>query len=69
LPNRFDGRDDAGMENVVSHIQNEPRFYLLTENPDRSYEMWLRGRLRNCDSAPAGGNFGSISVTRFSCGR
>jgi hypothetical protein len=68
LPRGFTARDTADMEAVVRQIENEPRFYLLTENPDRGYENWLAGRLASrCGSGPMEQTFGYIWVTRFVC--
>jgi 4-amino-4-deoxy-L-arabinose transferase-like glycosyltransferase len=69
LPNRLADREDDDMKRVAGQIENEPRFYLLMRNPDRSYEMWLKKRLDRCESAHVGGDFGNLSVTRFTCRR
>jgi mannosyltransferase len=68
LPNLFNGRGNKGMDNIARQLQSESRFFLLTENPDRSYEMWLLGRLGSrCRSETAGQRFGYIWITRFTC--
>jgi hypothetical protein len=68
LPSAFNGRDNADMENIARQLENEPRFFLLTGNPDRRYEMWLGGRLGlRCRSEQVERNFGYVWLTRFSC--
>jgi len=68
LPNLFNGRGNEDLDNIAKQLQGESRFFLLTENPDRSYEMWLLGRLGSgCRSETAGRGFGYIWISRFTC--
>jgi mannosyltransferase len=68
LPNLFSGRGNKDLDNIAAQLQSEPRFFLLTENPDRSYEMWLLGRLRpGCRTETTGPRFGYLWITRFTC--
>jgi 4-amino-4-deoxy-L-arabinose transferase-like glycosyltransferase len=62
LPNLFDGRGNKDMESIARQLQSEPRFFLLTGNSDRSYEMWLLGRL-----APRCRSDRYFWVVRFTC--
>jgi hypothetical protein len=68
LPNFFNGIGNPGMESVARQLATESRFFLVTENPDRSYEMWLLGRLGSqCRSQTTGSRFGYLWVVRFTC--
>jgi hypothetical protein len=73
LPNFFNGvvnRDmvSRDMESIAARLETESRFFLVTENPDRSYEMWLLGRLGSrCRSQTTGSSFGYLWVVRFTC--
>jgi mannosyltransferase len=68
LPNVFNGRGNKNMDDIASQLQSESRFFLVTENPDRSYEMWLLGRLRpGCRSETTGPRFGYLWIARFTC--
>lgn len=71
LPNGFNGRPGAEMENIVKQLRHNPRFYLVTENPDRGYEMWLLGALgsagSHCTTLSTGNRFGYLWITRFLC--
>jgi len=70
LPNRFNGTDNVSMEAVVRKVENVPAFYLVTEDPSRSYELWLRGRLGSrCVSHDADPNFGYVWIVKFACNR
>jgi len=71
LPNAFSGHDYADLENVAGQLENEPRFFLLTENADRTYETWLLGRLGSrCRSEQRGRErFAEVWLTRFTCER
>jgi hypothetical protein len=68
LPNLFNGRGNKDLDDIARRLQSESRFFLFTENPDRSYEMWLLGRLGSgCRSETTGQRFGYIWITRFTC--
>jgi len=71
LPNAFDGRGGADLDNIAAQLENEPRFFLLTAKPNRNYEMWLQGRLGSrCRSGSLRveeRNFGYIRLTQFAC--
>jgi mannosyltransferase len=68
LPNLFDGRGDKDMDGIATQLQSESRFFLLTENPDERYEMWLMGRLgHQCRTETTGQHFGYLWITRFTC--
>ena len=71
LPNAFSGRDEADLEYVARQLEDEPRFFLLTENGDRTYETWLLGRLGSrCKSEQRGRErFAEVWLTRFTCDR
>jgi hypothetical protein len=71
LPNAFNGKANSEMEKIARELLSERRFFLVTENPDRSYEMWLLGAMEaggaRCESETTGNRFGYLWVTRFSC--
>jgi len=68
LPNFFNGIANRDMERIGRQLATESRFFLVTENPDRSYEMWLLGRLGSqCRSQTTGSRFGYLWVVRFTC--
>jgi hypothetical protein len=68
LPHVFAGRDTADLENVAEQLKNERRFFFLSDKPDRSYELWLLGRLDSrCKAEPVEQNFGLIRLARFTC--
>jgi hypothetical protein len=71
LPNAFSGGSNPKMEEIARELRPEPRFFLVTENPDRSYEMWLLGTMQaggaHCASETTGSRFGYLWVTRFNC--
>jgi hypothetical protein len=68
LPHVFAARDTADLENVAEQLKNERRFFLLSDKPDRSYEVWLLGRLGSrCKSELVARDFGYIWLARFTC--
>jgi mannosyltransferase len=68
LPHAFAGSDTADLENVAEQVKNERRFFFLNDKPDRSYELWLLGRLGpRCKSEPVEQSFGLIRLARFTC--
>ena len=68
LPNFFNGAGNPNLEIIARQLETEPRFSCVTENPDRSYEMWLLGRLGSrCRSQTTGSRFGYLWVVRFTC--
>jgi mannosyltransferase len=71
LPNAFSGASNPDMERIARELRPEKRFFLVTENPDRSYEMWLLGAMQadgaRCKSQTTGNRFGYLWVTRFEC--
>ncbi len=71
LPNVFDGAANPYMERIAQQLRKEPRFFFLTENPNRRYEMWLLGAMasagKHCGSDDFGTRFGNLYVSRFTC--
>lgn len=67
LPHAFSGSDSEDLETVVRQLRNEPRFFLLTENPDQSYAMWLAGKLGPRCQLGQQAAFGYLWLTRFAC--
>lgn len=68
LPHAFAERETAALESVTSELKNEPRFYLLNDKPDRSYEIWLLGRFgSSCKSERVELDFGYVWLSRFTC--
>jgi hypothetical protein len=70
LPHAFAEHDIADLENVANHLKGVGRFYLLNDKPDRSYELWLLGRLGSqCKAERMEQSFGYIWIARFTCGK
>jgi mannosyltransferase len=68
LPHILTGRETAGLEKIAEQLGSERRFYLVNDKPDRSYELWLLGRLgARCTSEAIGHNFGYVWISRFTC--
>ncbi|HVV47854.1 MAG TPA: glycosyltransferase family 39 protein [Bryobacteraceae bacterium] len=68
LPHLFPLREAAAMENIARSLKGEPRFFLLNDKPDRSYEMWLSGKLGpQCRPDSAERHFGYVRLTGFTC--
>ena len=60
-------REDMGeFERIADQLRGEKKFFLVTENFDRSYEMWLLGKLgSNWRAEEVSGPFGGVLVLRF----
>jgi mannosyltransferase len=60
-------REDMGeFDRIAEQLRGEKKFFLVTENFDRSYEMWLLGKLGvNWRAEQVSGRFGRVLVLRF----
>jgi hypothetical protein len=68
VPITINQRDLEELDQVGKRLRESKEFFLVTENPDRSHEMWIRGQLgAPCQAEPVPGAFGTIVVTRFVC--
>jgi hypothetical protein len=70
LPHVFAGNEATELENVAAQLGNVNRFYFLNDKPDRSYILWLAGRLGPaCKAETLDRSFGYIWFARFTCAR
>lgn len=68
LPHVFPLGETAALDKVTEPLARRKRFYILSDKPDRSYEIWLLGRFGpGCSSAEVGRHFGLVRIDRFIC--
>jgi hypothetical protein len=68
LPHVFAYSEAKELEKLAEPLKSERRFYLVNDKPDKSYEVWLLGRLGSgCKVETTGQRFGYVWVDRFTC--
>lgn len=71
LPNSIYSAERNRLEDIVRGLRDERRFYLVTENPDGTCQMWLLGAMsavgRSCKALSTGSRFGTLGALRFDC--
>jgi mannosyltransferase len=66
IPISMSRADMGEFERIADQLRVEKKFFLVTENFDRSYEMWLLGKLgANWRTEEVSGPFGAVLVLRF----
>jgi hypothetical protein len=66
IPISMSRADMGEFDKIVDQLRVEKKFFLVTENFDRSYEMWLLGKLgANWRTEEVSGPFGAVLVLRF----
>jgi hypothetical protein len=67
LPHASVRTSTPDMERIFRQVEHAPRFFLLQADYDRSFEMWLLGKLGPACASELAETFGEVYLTRFTC--